>query len=174
MTLFETSHLLIRRLTFHDVDAMFAIFSDPNVTRWMGDGSPLSREQCGKWIEVSQRNYETKGFGASAVIEKGTGNFIGCSGIIYDSERQEPEIIYAFHPDAWGKGHASELVPAMLAYGLTEYKLDYILATIDMENKASRHIVQKAGMKLINEEHESDGHITLVYRIDKEKTNAKS
>lgn len=173
MTLFETPHLLIRHLNQNDVNAMFTIFSNPVVTRWMGDGSPLTREQCEKWIEVSLRNYETKGFGASAVIEKNTGNFIGCSGIVYASERQEPEIIYAFHPQAWGKGYASELVPAMLTYGLTDCKLDYILATIDIENKASQHIVQKAGMKLINEEHESDGHITLVYRIGKEKTDAK-
>jgi ribosomal-protein-alanine N-acetyltransferase len=172
LTLFETSHLLVRHLALDDLDAMFNIFNDPNVTRWMGDGSPLTREQCKKWIEVSQRNYETKGFGASAVIEKSTGGFIGCSGIVYDAERQEPEIIYAFHPNAWGKGYASELVPAMLTYGLTDCNLEHILATIDSENKASQHIVQKTGMKFVNEERESDGLITLVYRIEKEKTNA--
>jgi ribosomal-protein-alanine N-acetyltransferase len=174
LTLFETNHLLIRQLVSDDLDSMFGIFSDSSVTRWMGDGGPLTREQCEKWIEVSLRNYETKGFGASAVIEKSTGEFIGCSGIVYDSARQEPEIIYAFHPNAWGKGHASELVPAMLMYGLTCCKLDHILATIDIENKASQHIVQKAGMKLVDEEHESDGLITLVYRIEKENTDAQS
>jgi ribosomal-protein-alanine N-acetyltransferase len=172
LTLFETSHLLIRHLNRNDVGAMFAIFRDPLVTRWMGDGNPLTREQCEKWIDVSLRNYETKGFGASAVIEKNTGEFIGCSGIIYDSERQEPEIIYAFHPNAWGKGYASELVPAMLTYGLIDCKLDHILATIDLENKASQHIVQKAGMKFVHEEQEADGHVTLVYRIEKENTDA--
>ena len=154
MTLFETNRLLIRHLTHNDASAMFVIFSDSNVTRWMGDGSPLTRELCEKWIEVSLHNYDTKGF-------------------VYDSERQEPEIIYAFQPNAWGKGYASELVPAMLTYGLDECKLDHILATIDSENKASQHIVQKAGMKLINEEYEADGHITLVYRMDKENTDAK-
>lgn len=172
MNLFETNRLQVRQLIPHDANAMFTIFSDPDVTRWMGDGSPLSAEQCEKWIEVSLRNYETKGFGASAVIEKSCGSFIGCSGIVYDAERQEPEIIYAFHPHAWGKGYASELVPAMLTYGFTECNLNYILATIDVENKASQHIVQKAGMKLIKEEHESDGLITLVYKIDKEKADA--
>lgn len=153
---------------------MFAIFEGPAVTRWMGNGSPLTREQCEKWITVSLRNYETKGFGASAVIEKSTGKFIGCSGIVYDPERQEPEIIYAFHPDAWGRGYASELVPAMLTYGLTDCKLDHILATIDAENKASQHVAQKAGMKFVHEEHEADGHVTLVYRIEKENTDAQS
>lgn len=169
MTLFETQRLLIRHLELTDTDSMFAIFSLPEVTNWMGDGSPLTRELCGKWIEVSQKNYVTKGFGASAVIEKSTGEFIGCSGIVYDSERQEPEIIYAFQPNTWGKGYASELVPAMLNYGLTQCGLTYILATIAEPNKASAHVVEKAGMKFIREEPDPDGHATLVYRIEKGK-----
>ncbi len=167
MNIFDTPNLLIRRLEPNDVNMMFAIFSSPDVTKWMGDGIPLTRELCEKWIEVSIRNYETKGFGASAVLEKNTGNFIGCSGIVYDSERQKPEIIYAFHPNSWGKGYASELVPAMLEYGLTQCKLDYILATIAKDNKVSQRIVEKAGMTFVNEEIESDGHITLVYKIEK-------
>ncbi|MBL8062012.1 MAG: GNAT family N-acetyltransferase [Anaerolineales bacterium] len=166
MTLFETSHLHIRHLKPEDTDSMYAIFSLPEVTRWMGNGETLSRDLCEKWIQVSLRNYETKGFGASAVIEKESGRFIGCSGIVYDAERNEPEIIYAFHPNAWGKGYASELVPAMLDYGLNQCGLSYILATIAADNKASAHVVEKAGMKFIREESNPDGHMTLVYQID--------
>lgn len=169
MTLFETQRLLIRHLELTDTDSMFAIFSLPEVTKWMGDGSPLTRELCEKWIEVSQKNYAAKGFGASAVIEKSTHEFIGCSGIVYDSERQEPEIIYAFQPNAWGKGYASELVPAMLNYGLTQCGLTYILATIAEPNKASAHVIKKAGMQFVAKEPNPDGHITLVYRIEKGK-----
>lgn len=169
MTLFETQRLLIRHLELTDTDSMFAIFSLPEVTKWMGDGSPLTRELCEKWIEVSQKNYAAKGFGASAVIEKSTHEFIGCSGIVYDSERQEPEIIYAFQPNAWGKGYASELVPAMLNYGLTQCGLTYILATIAEPNKASAHVIEKAGMQFVAKEPNLDGHITLVYRIEKGK-----
>lgn len=165
MILFKTPRLLIRRLIPEDVDSLFAIFSDPIVTRWMGDGNPLTPELCQKWIAVSLHNYETKGFGASAVMAKDTNELIGCSGIVYDPERKEPEIIYAFHPQSWGKGYASELVPAMLEYGLTHCKLKYILATIDSENKISQHVVAKAGMKFQKEELEPDGHITRIYQI---------
>jgi Acetyltransferases, including N-acetylases of ribosomal proteins len=145
---------------------MFAIYSNPDVTKWMGDGTTLTRELCEKWIAVSLRNYETKGFGASAVIEKDTGAFIGCCGIVYDPDRQEPEIIYAFHPNSWGKGYASELVPRMLKYGFDRCKLPYILATLHSENTASRRIVEKAGMVFLSKESESDGSDTLVYRME--------
>ena len=167
MNIFETQRLSIRHLESTDADSMFAIFSLPEVTKWMDDGTTLSYELCEKWIEISQKNYETKGFGASAVIEKSTGDFIGCSGIVYGKERKEPEIIYAFLPSAWGKGFASELVPAMLNYGFTKCGLTYILATIAEPNKASAHVVEKSGMKLVDKELEADGVTTLVYRIEK-------
>ena len=167
MIRFETSRLQVRYLISDDLDAMFAVFSNPDVTKWMGDGSPLSRENCERWITVSHNNYANRGFGALAVIEKSTNAFIGVSGIVYDPERGEPEIIYAFDPGCWGKGYASELVPAMLAYGLDYCGLTYILATIAPENLASRKIVEKAGMNLEGEETDTDGLGTLIYRIEK-------
>lgn len=169
MQLFETTRLLVRQLTPDDTDAMYNIFKLPDVSRYMGDGTTLTRELCEKWITVSLENYRTKGFGASAVIEKDSGEFIGCSGIIYDPERLEPEIIYAFHPDAWGKGYASELVPGMLSYGMAQHHLVYIQATIDSRHKVSQRIVEKAGMVQITSEEESDGSVTLVYQINAER-----
>ena len=56
----------------------------------------------------------------------------------------------------------------MLNYGLTQCGLTYILATIAEPNKTSAHVVEKAGMKLIAKEPDTDGHTTLVYRIEKD------
>ena len=169
MHLFETLRLLIRHLVPGDTESMLGIFSNPDVTKWMGDGTTLTRELCEKWITISLRNYETKGFGASAVIEKDTAAFIGCCGIVYDPERQEPEIIYVFHPNSWRKGYASELVPELLKYGLDQCKLPYVLATINSENMASQRIVEKAGMVFVSKEIESNGSFTLVYRLENNK-----
>lgn len=165
MRLFETPRLFVRHLNPGDIDSMYSIFSNPAVTRWMGDGTALTRELCEKWIGVSLRNYETRGYGASAVIEKDTTSFIGCCGIVYDPQRQEPEIIYALQPNSWGKGLASELVPGMLQFGLKQYHLPYILATIHSDNTVSQRIAEKAGMDFISREIEPDGSVTLVYQI---------
>lgn len=139
----------------------------------MGDGKPLTHERCVKWIETSMYNYQTKGFGASAVIEKSTNKFIGCCGLVYDPERSEPEIpeiIYSFEPCYWGQGFASEIVPAMLNYGLTQCGLQRILATIAPENLASQRVAEKAGMVFSREEIESDGLPSLFYFIEANST----
>lgn len=167
MHLFETPRLFVRHLNPDDIESMYSIFNNPAVTKWMGDGTTLSRALCEKWINVSIRNYATKGFGASAVIEKDSAAMVGCCGIVYDPEQQEPEIIYALHPNAWGKGYASELVPSMLKFGLRQYHLPYILATIHSDNTVSQRIAEKAGMEQNSSEIEPDGSVTLVYKINK-------
>lgn len=166
LILFETPRLLVRHLCHSDTDALFAVYSDPDVVRWVGDGTPLTHELCVKWIEISLHNYQTKGFGASAVVAKSTSLFIGCCGIIYDPQRNEPEIIYGFGKCWWGQGFASEVVRPMLAYGQQQCGLKRILATIAPENLASVRVAIKAGMVFEREEIEKDGSPTLVYFIE--------
>ena len=163
MILFETPRLVIRQLQPDDVDDMFTLYGDPEVVRWVDDGQPLSRELCAQWIEVSYNNYRTKGFGASAVIERATGVFIGCCGIVYAPGSSLPEIIYAFLPTHWGQGFASEVVPAMLYYGFTACHLPTIYATIFPENQASARVLIKAGMSWLRNEIEADGTVIAVY-----------
>ncbi|KAF3888095.1 MULTISPECIES: GNAT family N-acetyltransferase [Nostocales] len=166
LILFETPRLVVRQLRHSDADALFAVYSDPLVVRWVGDGTPLTHELCVKWIKISLRNYQTKGFGASAVVAKSNSQFIGCCGIIYDPQRNEPEIIYGFGKRWWGQGFASEVVRPMLAYGLKQCGLKRILATIAPENLASVRVAIKAGMVFEREEIEADGSPTLIYSID--------
>ncbi len=166
MKFLETSRLIVRHFVPEDAEALFKIHSNPLVAQHMGDGKPLTYERTRKWIETSMRNYQTKGFGASAVIDKSTCELIGCCGIIYDPERSEPEIIYSFDPCRWGQGFASEIVPAMLEYGLQQCEVSRILATIAPENLASQRVVEKAGMVFLREEIESDGLPSFVYFIE--------
>jgi hypothetical protein len=38
--LLETSRLRVRRIEAADIDAMCAVYGDPEVVRWVGDGVP--------------------------------------------------------------------------------------------------------------------------------------
>lgn len=164
MILFETPRLVVRHLREDDIAPLFAIFGDPVVTHWVGDGEPLTYEQCRQWIAVSQRNYATKGFGASAVEVKETGAFAGICGIVYGPGRSEPEIIYGFDKSCWGRGFASEVVPPMLAYGVEQCGLPRVMATIAPENMVSRRVAEKAGMRFDREEIDpEDGLPMMVY-----------
>jgi [ribosomal protein S5]-alanine N-acetyltransferase len=163
MVIFETPRLLVRQLDEGDIDALYAVFSDPLVVRWVGDGKPLTYEQCAQWVAVSAKNYVTKGFGASAVIDKETGAFTGICGIVYGPGRDEPEIVYGFGQPWWGRGIASEVVAPMLRYGVERCGLPRVMATIAPENSASRRVAERAGMRFDREEIDPEDGLPVAF-----------
>lgn len=161
----DTERLTVRQFESSDVDLLHAVCSDPEVVRFVDVGKPLPRDQCELWIERSLANYESRGYGAAAIVERESGAFIGYAGIVHAPDRTEPEIIYAFEKAAWGRGLASELVPPLVRFGLIDCRLPLLLATIAERNTPSRRVVEKCGFRLRELEENADGSFTAVYEI---------
>lgn len=116
---------------------------------------------------MSQHNYATRGFGPSAVVLRANHALVGVCGIVYGPGCDEPEIIYMFDQPWWGQGLASEVVPAMLAYGLAHCGLPRVAATIAPENVASRRVAERAGMRFDRQAIDpDDGLPILVYYFE--------
>ena len=158
--LFQTSRLRCRHWTSADFDAVYAIYSDPIAMRWVGEGKPITREACEKWFEVTEANYQTRGYGMLALEDQATGLVIGCCGLIHPGGHPEVEIKYAFLREHWGKGLASELVPELLQYGYQQHGLNRVIATVDPENLVSQKILVKAGANVVQHRVKEDGTTT--------------
>src|SRR5262245_49549643 len=78
--LFRTARTHVRRISARDEDAMLAVYGDAAAMTWVGDGRPLDREACRRWIDVTVRNYRERGYGMSAV-ELVRGDVIGFCGL---------------------------------------------------------------------------------------------
>lgn len=168
MIIFETERLQVRHLTPEDGDNLYAVTSDPELMRYMGDGQPLSRELSDKWITVSMTNYATKGYGCSAVIDKRDGAFIGFCGLVrseFAGSPDDAELIYALRKPYWGRGLATEVARAMLAYGKQSCGLKRIIATIDPDNTASIQVAHKIGFEHTETVADSDGMTTHIYQL---------
>lgn len=164
MIVFETARMRVRYLTPGDVDPLFEVCSDPVVMTYVGDGKPLTRDLCEKWITVSQENYRKRGYGAFYIESREDGSCVGICGIVYDPARTLPEIIYTFPQSRWGQGFATELVPALLHFGQHRCGLTKILATINPLNLVSQRVAIRAGMQFEGEEQDpGDGTWTQVY-----------
>jgi [ribosomal protein S5]-alanine N-acetyltransferase len=153
-TFIETERLILRAFVLEDVDGLFALDSDPEVHRYLGNKPITEKEQALETIKYVQQQYVENGIGRWAIIEKSTNNFIGWSGIKLVKEPVNQhvnfyDIGYRLLQKYWGQGFASESAFASLAYGFNELHLNEIYAAANVDNIGSNTILRKIGMQFV-------------------------
>ncbi|HST87002.1 MAG TPA: GNAT family N-acetyltransferase [Ktedonobacterales bacterium] len=148
----ETERLTLRQLTQADVDNLFALDSDPAVMRYLSGGTPTPREVIAH--EILPRllsSYERyDGYGVWAAIEKASGDFLGWFSFHPHDDGNPGEIAlgYRLRRAAWGKGYATEGARALIRKGFTALGAERVIATTYQDNRASRRVMEKAGLTL--------------------------
>lgn len=168
----ETERLILRELLPSDAEGMFELDSDPEVHRYLGNDPVKTIERCWEVIEFVRNQYVENGIGRWAMVEKGTNNFLGWTGLKLvktpmNNHIDYYDLGYRLIRKHWGKGFATEAAHASLAYGFNKLDLDNIHATADVNNKGSRNVLEKAGLKYI-ETFDEEGHDVAWYGITKE------
>ena len=148
----ETERLLLRPLDpATDVDALYAYQSREDVCRYI-PYPPLSRDQVAERLADPKRassTIEEQGqFAHLAVVVRETGQVIGDVLLIYVSaEHRTGEIGYAFNPDHFGHGYATESCRALLRLAFEDMDLHRVIARIDARNEASAAVLRRLGMR---------------------------
>ncbi|MEZ4240466.1 MAG: GNAT family N-acetyltransferase [Myxococcota bacterium] len=145
MLVFATARLAGRRLVPDDAAALLAVYGDPEVARYVGDGQPLSPEESVRWVDVTHRNYALRGYGMFALELDETGELVGFAGLVHPGGQAEPELKYALGRPFWGRGLATEAARGLVAHGREAFGLARIIATVDPRNLASQGVLAKAG-----------------------------
>ena len=146
----QTERLTLRRWNHEDHAPFAAICSDPEVMKYIGNGSTRTFEQAVKAIESFEREWKQRGFGLFAVEDRRTRNLIGFTG--FSSPVFMPEILPAveigwrYSRRNWGKGYASEAARAALSFGVEHLGTRDIVSICQTGNNASLRIMQKLGM----------------------------
>lgn len=155
--LFCTERLLVRRIDAADFEDLYRVYSDPLAMRYVDDGLPISRSDCERWIDVTAKNYQTRGYGMSALVLRPTRETIGFMGLVHPGGQDEPELKYALLASAWGAGLATEAARGMLQFGQQRFGMHRVIATTAAENTASHRVLEKCGMRILEEPTYEDG-----------------
>jgi len=131
--------------------------------RWVDDGKPLARADCVRWVDVTHRNYATRGYGMFAVVLRASGETIGFCGLVHPGGQVACELKYAFGRAHWGQGYATEAAAALLAHGAASFGVKAAIATTAPENLASHRVLLKAGMQRAELRTDDDGSQTQVF-----------
>lgn len=155
---FATKRFVVRDWTQNDVPAIHALYRQDRVIRWVGDGTPLSRENAARWLEITQNNYAQYGYGMFA-IEHHDGHILGHGGMTHPGRQPTAEVKYAIDPPYWGQGYASEFVTGLTRFA-RDLGLPALTATAATDNAASCHILRKCGFAQGTRTREADGTFT--------------
>jgi len=164
----ETERLILRRLTMDDLEALAALYRDPEVRKYFPEGVltlEQTREELEWFIDVYYGNY---GYGLWATIYKETGDFIGRCGLIpWTIEgRFDVEVAYMLARAHWGRGLATEAARAIAGYGFEQLGLSRLICLVDPGNDASANVARKIGMTL-EREGDIEGYPTLLFSMSK-------
>lgn len=144
----QTARLVIRAPIAADFETFWRMNNDPEVKRYTGGATALSREAALAQHEESCRTFD--GLNPAECIfsveERSTGRCIGYCGFEYSERLGAVELAYGLEKSAWGQGYASEAAEAVLRYGFDTLCLDVVTAAVNPENAASERILIKLGM----------------------------
>jgi RimJ/RimL family protein N-acetyltransferase len=152
MKILETERLIIREILPDDIDDIFKMNGDPDVMTYVGDGSVRTYHQMHGEMDMLISHYTRKpGLGIWGTILKETGTFVGAIGLVYYDNTPEIEIGYRIQKEYWNRGYATEASLGLLEYGFQDLKLKKIVSSAHIENLASRRVMEKIGMKYIDD-----------------------
>ncbi|WP_350281494.1 GNAT family N-acetyltransferase [Kribbella sp. HUAS MG21] len=155
MVVFETDRVLVRDWLDADGDRVFDIYRRWEVSRWLGAAPRVMPDRdaasaaIARWNERSR----TAPYGVWAVEERATGTVAGTVLLVPlpdpsdgSAGRGEVEVGWHLHPDAWGRGLATEAARGAIEHGF-KAGIGEIHAVVRPDNIASLAVCRRLGMR---------------------------
>lgn len=149
-----TPRLAIRPFVLGDLEALHAVYGDPEVMRYV-DGDYASLQATRTALATHIEMHEKDGFAYWAVLRGD--ELVGEVG--FGRLGDEIEMGWTFARAHWGQGYATEAGEA----ALRRAPAANLLAVIHPENESSKRVAEKLGFELA-ERSEGRGHEQLIYR----------
>lgn len=141
----ETSRLLIREITKADVQRIYDLYADEEITKYMEALFPTLQEEEEYTEKYIQNVYHFYGYGIWVLVEKKSGKIIGRAGLEYHDDFDGLELGFMLGKEYWHKGFALEACEAILEYGEEELEQDEYRALVHIDNEASKRLCEKLG-----------------------------
>jgi [ribosomal protein S5]-alanine N-acetyltransferase len=143
----ETPRLRLRPFTASDGEAIHAVYADPEVMRYVGHGAHRTTAETARALRGYADALRTRGYGFVAVVERSSGVLIGDGGLHPLAGRgPDVELGYTLARAAWGHGYATEMGAALVAHAFAALGVPRVMAQVEPDNLASRHVLEKLGM----------------------------
>lgn len=145
----QSERLVFRPYTDEDFGFLVTLLSDPEMMRFIGNGSTRDAQGSEDFLAWIYHTYEAgENLGLQVLTRKEDGRRIGHAGLVpqkIDGEN-ELEIGYWIARKYWGNGYATEAAAALLEHGRNTLGIQRLISLIQPGNTASAQVAQKIGM----------------------------
>lgn len=159
-----TERLVLPPLAVEHTDALAKVYADPDVARYIG-GTRLTPEVIPLQVAAFAEEWDERGYGQSAVIDKWSGEFLGRIGLHFWPEWNEIELAYILGRSAQGKGLAAEGSSCWIDWARAQPEIDHLIANIHADNAASIGLAAKLGFSFSRHDTTPSGVPTLIYAL---------
>ena len=144
----ETQRLRLRPFATSDFDALFAMQSREDVTRflyWDARSRAEVREALETKIASTAIRTEADGLALAAILPQ-TGELVG-DFVLWLHGPDQGEIGFIVHPDHHGRGYATEVGRMLLRLAFEGLGLHRVIGCAEVRNVASARVLEKLGMR---------------------------
>lgn len=148
MIVAETPRLIVRHFVKADADFFMRLLNEPSFIQNIADKGVRTTADAINYLSNGPiASYAEFGFGLNIVELKGSAVAIGMCGLLKRENLDDPDIGYAFLPEYWSKGYATESVGCVLNSAKQTFGLQRVLAITKVENRGSIRLLEKSGFK---------------------------
>lgn len=141
----ETNRLILRLPRIEDFDRYAEVHADEGAMKFLG--GPLKRAEAWRKFLQMPGAWQLQGFAMFSIVEKATGRWLGQLGPWRPEGWPGNEVGWVFHPDAQGKGYATEAAAAAMDWAFENLGWKDVIHCIDPDNVPSQRVAERLGSR---------------------------
>jgi len=142
----QARRVVLRRIEEEDVDALYSIFSNPDVMRYWSTEPLADREAALELFRSINEGFERRTLLKWGVVRRADNHLMGTATLVnIEFTHRRAEVGYALGREYWGNGYIQEALHALLDYSFDTLNLHRIEADVDPRNAASIRTLERLG-----------------------------
>lgn len=139
------AEMILRPSTEHDVAAIRAVYSEPDIRHWMGwHGEPPDDAEARANIERAADAWRDGSWAVFRIADRATDQVVGGINLRL-ADNEIAEISYFLRESARGRGLATRAVLLVTRWAFRDLGIERIELRVQPENEASRRVAERAG-----------------------------
>ena len=147
----RTDRLVLRALCPRDRDAVVAIQTDPRTN--VHHPTPPTAEDAEVKLTAWLEHWRAHGFGYLAAVPLGADEMVGIGGVqhLEFGGRRLLNLYYRFRPEVWGRGYATEMASAVVAWAERTLPERPVQISVNIANGPSLRVAERLGFTAYSE-----------------------